>query len=298
MRTPSPTPSEARVLSEKTRICDWKLIYARMRHPRPYMTRRNIWIFVVVVCIIAFFAAFLATQKKIVHALRPFADWMRETPAGWVLPIALMFVLSFPPLFGHEIVAILCGTVYGIWIGFGIVAAGTFLGELGNFYAFRWCCQARGRKFEETRLKYALYAQVVREGGLRVPTIMRFSAIPGHFSTAVFSTCGMSVWMFCASAFLSLPKQLAVVYVGVSEEDSGCEYISERTLRYCSGHALTSLLPDPTLARTPHPHPHPAPAPAPAPAPVLLLPCHSARGQWGAPERATASRPSSSSSRW
>ena len=57
-------------------------------------------------------------------------------------------------------------------------------------------------------------------------------------TTAVFSTCGMSVWMFCASAFLSLPKQLAVVYVGVSEEDSGCEYIltiSERTVRSCCG---------------------------------------------------------------
>lgn len=36
-------------------------------------------------------------------------------------------------LFGHEIVAILCGLVWGLWIGFGIVAAGTFIGEVGNF---------------------------------------------------------------------------------------------------------------------------------------------------------------------
>lgn len=36
-------------------------------------------------------------------------------------------------LFGHEIVAILCGLVWGLWVGFGIVAAGTFLGEVGNF---------------------------------------------------------------------------------------------------------------------------------------------------------------------
>jgi uncharacterized membrane protein YdjX (TVP38/TMEM64 family) len=38
-----------------------------------------------------------------------------------------------PQLFGHEIVAILCGVVWGLWVGFAIVAAGTFLGELGNF---------------------------------------------------------------------------------------------------------------------------------------------------------------------
>lgn len=52
---------------------------------------------------------------------------------GWLIPIGIMFVISFPPLFGHEIVAILCGLVWGLWIGFAIVAAGTLLGEIGNF---------------------------------------------------------------------------------------------------------------------------------------------------------------------
>ena len=39
---------------------------------------------------------------------------------------------------------------------------------------------SRGRKLEEKQIKFALYAQVVREGGLKVPIIMRYSAIPGH----------------------------------------------------------------------------------------------------------------------
>jgi len=38
-----------------------------------------------------------------------------------------------PQLFGHEIVAILCGLVFGLLKGFAIVAAGTLLGEIGNF---------------------------------------------------------------------------------------------------------------------------------------------------------------------
>lgn len=40
-----------------------------------------------------------------------------------------------PPsqLFGHELVAILCGDVWGVWIGFGIVAAGTIVGELVTY---------------------------------------------------------------------------------------------------------------------------------------------------------------------
>ncbi|KAJ8488330.1 hypothetical protein ONZ51_g3637 [Trametes cubensis] len=130
-----------------------------------------------------------------------------------------MFVMSFPPLFGQEIVAILCGDVWGLGIGFGIVAAGTVLGELGNFYAFRWCCTARGKKFERDRLTYALYAQVTREGGLVVPAVMRLSFIPSHFLTAIFSTCGMNVWVFLVAATLSLPKQLATVFIGAAQSD-------------------------------------------------------------------------------
>ncbi|KAJ2965956.1 hypothetical protein NUW54_g13946 [Trametes sanguinea] len=141
-------------------------------------------------------------------------------PYGWTIPIGILFVISFPPLFGHEIVAILCGLVWGLWAGFGIVAAGTFLGEVGNFYAFKYCCAARGEKLEKTKLQYACLARVVREGGFKIALIARLSAIPGHFTTAVFSTCGMSIWTFAIAAILSLPKQFITVYLGVALEQS------------------------------------------------------------------------------
>jgi hypothetical protein len=54
---------------------------------------------------------------------------IRDLPAGFLIPVAILIAISFPPLFGHEIIALLCGVVYGLWIGFAIVAAGTFLGE-------------------------------------------------------------------------------------------------------------------------------------------------------------------------
>ena len=47
--------------------------------------------------------------------------------------MAVLFLTFIVQLFGHEIVAILCGLVWGLWIGFGIVSAGSFLGEVGNF---------------------------------------------------------------------------------------------------------------------------------------------------------------------
>ena len=45
--------------------------------------------------------------------------------------------------------------------------------------------------------------------------IIRLSAIPAHFSTAVFSTCDVKFWHFVVATFFSLPKQLVLVYLGV-----------------------------------------------------------------------------------
>lgn len=127
----------------------------------------------------------------------------------------MLFVLSFPPLFGAEIVCILCGIVWGMWIGFGIVAAGTFAGEIGNYYAFRYCCRARAEKYEKKNLHYACMAYVMRHGGFWICLLARLSAIPGHFTTAIFATCGMKFYIFFSATLLSLPKQGIVVYLGV-----------------------------------------------------------------------------------
>lgn len=61
--------------------------------------------------------------------LTPFSQKVRDLPAGWLIPVVILIVISFPPLFGHELVALLCGVIYGLWEGFLVVAAGTFLGE-------------------------------------------------------------------------------------------------------------------------------------------------------------------------
>ncbi|KAJ7629500.1 Fungalysin metallopeptidase-domain-containing protein [Mycena polygramma] len=184
-RTPSPTPSEAQALSEG--LFSWK-----------QLSNWRFWI-----------------RKEWTSA------WPLVLKYGYLVPIGILFVISFPPLFGHEIVAILCGLVWGLWIGFAIVCAGTFIGEVGNFYAFKWCCRARGEKMERTQIPYACLARCVRDGGFKIALIARFSAIPGHFTTAVFSTCGMNIFVFSIAAILSLPKQFITVYLGVILESSG-----------------------------------------------------------------------------
>ncbi|KAI0750319.1 hypothetical protein C8Q80DRAFT_684273 [Daedaleopsis nitida] len=150
----------------------------------------------------------------------PAFEWLRKTPGAWLIPIGIMIVLSCPPLFGHELVAVLCGDIWGVWIGFGIVAAGTIFGELFTYYVFRFGCRGRGEKTEKKNLKYALICEVIREGGLPMAVIVRYSTIPPHLTTAIFATAGMHVTTFLMAAFLALPKQLAIVYVGVADGNS------------------------------------------------------------------------------
>jgi len=159
-------------------------------------------------------------HTQIVTWLTPAAVWLHGLTAGWLVPIAILFIISFPPLFGHEIVAILCGLVWGLGVGFAIVSAGTLLGEIGNFYAFKYCCRARGEKLEKTKITYACLAKVVRDGGFKIALIARLSAIPGHFTTAIFSTCGMNIFVFILAALLSMPKQFITVYLGVILRES------------------------------------------------------------------------------
>ncbi|TFY50260.1 hypothetical protein EVJ58_g11121, partial [Rhodofomes roseus] len=238
-RTPSPTPSEAEELT-KTSLFDWKAMSSwRYWIRKEWACACSFSLFVLggagvlcwvlsivagyyVIFTIALVATILFTvyHTQIVKWLQPAANWMHGLKFGWLIPIAILFVISFPPLFGHEIVAIICGLVWGLGIGFAIVCAGTFIGEIGNFYAFKYCCAARGHKLEQTDLRYACLARVVRQGGIKIALIARLSAIPGHFTTAVFSACGMSIWTFIVAAILSLPKQFITVYLGVALEQS------------------------------------------------------------------------------
>ncbi|KAK8858887.1 hypothetical protein IAR55_003118 [Kwoniella newhampshirensis] len=184
-------------------------------------------ILVVLVCLMSLY------HDDIVNWLTPVANWMKALPGGWAIPIAIFFVISFPPLFGHEILAILVGAVWGLWVGFGITAAGTFIGEVGNFYAFKYCLRSRAEKYEKNNVNYACMAHVVREGGFFIIFVARLSAIPGHFTTAVFATCGMNIWIFMIACILTMPKQLIVVYLGVlfeNKDKSSKDKIISRTV--------------------------------------------------------------------
>jgi hypothetical protein len=141
---------------------------------------------------------YVVYHHQIVIALHPFVQSMRNlkvngVEVGWLIPVGVLFIISFPPLFGHEvskisysllplffssktklidpspkIVIILCGLVWGLWLGFAIVSLGTLLGELANYWTFKYLCSHRAAKLEKKDVNYACMCVVIREGGFWV----------------------------------------------------------------------------------------------------------------------------------
>lgn len=149
------------------------------------------------------------------QALRPFSVKIKDIPGGFIIPVIILIVISFPPLFGHEIVGILVGAVWGLWIGFAIVAAGTFIGEstfpirplwrccglddfrliflVGTWYAFKYAFRRKAIKLEKTNLNYGALARLTRDGGFWVRNsrlcengLQMFTIILDHPSHSIF----------------------------------------------------------------------------------------------------------------
>nr|XP_031864335.1 uncharacterized protein CI109_000248 [Kwoniella shandongensis]KAA5531407.1 hypothetical protein CI109_000248 [Kwoniella shandongensis] len=168
--------------------------------------------FVLIVVVVALMAFF---HHSIINWLSPFVRRLQTINAGFCIPAAILFVLSFPPLFGNEIVMVLVGLVWGLGKGFAIVAVGIGFGEFAVFLMFKYLCHARAERMTRKSLNYACLSEAVREGGFLMAWVVRLSVIPTHYTTAILAVCGLKTWQFVLALILSLPKQLISVYVGV-----------------------------------------------------------------------------------
>ena len=97
-----------------------------------------------------------------------------------------------------------CGIVWGAGVGFGIVAAGTVLGEIAVFLyvvlynalsfkltfdsVFRLACGKRSDQFEKESLQWGVLAHIVRDGGVTMVLMARLSLLPPHCTCSCLRT--------------------------------------------------------------------------------------------------------------
>lgn len=126
------------------------------------LTARTEW-YILLVIVIVVTVLLSSNHSRIANFLKPVGEKIRSWPGGWaspfnsrsvhpltpivqLIPIVILIILSFPPLVGHEVVGIVIGMLWGLNIGFWILAAGTFLGELATWFVFRSLCTKRADK--------------------------------------------------------------------------------------------------------------------------------------------------------
>ncbi|KPV77609.1 uncharacterized protein RHOBADRAFT_51442 [Rhodotorula graminis WP1] len=179
------------------------------------IVRRKYWVWWLVGAIVTAAVVLLSIYRDtIIEKFEPHKQDIRDLPASWVIPIAVLVILSVPPLAGHEAVIMVIGLIWGVWLGFAITCAGTYLGEALCFVGFKYFFQRKANEIETKSIWYACIARLMRHGGLGIIIIIRFSAVPGHVVTAIQSTVGMSFWVYSLAIIVTLPKQLAIVYLG------------------------------------------------------------------------------------
>ena len=77
--------------------------------------KRLYWMIPLAIVGVALVILFEVYKDDFLRWARPLEDWLRERQDwSWIIPVAILFILSFPPLFGHEIVQLIVGLVYPI----------------------------------------------------------------------------------------------------------------------------------------------------------------------------------------
>ncbi|TNY17948.1 hypothetical protein DMC30DRAFT_331793, partial [Rhodotorula diobovata] len=133
---------------------------------------------------------------------------------SWVVPVAVLVAVEFPPLGGHSVAAIATGAIWGLKLGLPIVFAGTLLGEMLCFAAFSTFLRAKAERIEAGKPLYACIARSVRIAGLLDTICLRLSALPGRVVTAVAATIGVPFLVYFVALVVALPKEAVFVYAG------------------------------------------------------------------------------------
>lgn len=89
-----------------------------------------------------------------------------DLPVSWLIPVAILIVISFPPLGGQELIIMVVGLIWGVWWGFAIVNAGTFIGEVLCFWGFKYLFTRKAAEIEQKSIFYACIARLMRDGGI------------------------------------------------------------------------------------------------------------------------------------
>lgn len=167
--------------------------------------------------------ALAVLSQHLQRNLHPLATRMESSAWSWAVLSLLIALVSVPPLFGHELLGVVAGYVYGQRIGFLILTLSSLAGESGVYFAFRRFLRGRIHAFRvKYRANYGIFVGVVEDGGLTMLFLIRMSVIPPHFSTPLFAGLESITWTrwMLANVLASPVRMFPPVFIGSLLRDS------------------------------------------------------------------------------
>jgi len=183
--------------------------------------KRLYWIIPLLILAIVLVVLFEVYKSDFERWVQPLANWLKDRESwSWVIPVVILIALSFPPLFGHEIVQIVVGLTYPLGVAIGIACAGAILGEAACFIVFKYGFSGWVKKRIATKIKWAAVARVAQQAGFRGVLVIRYSIVPPHLANPLFSCTGMKFWLYMITVIISLPKSIVFVVLGTGTGSS------------------------------------------------------------------------------
>ncbi|KAJ5050811.1 uncharacterized protein L3040_002680 [Drepanopeziza brunnea f. sp. 'multigermtubi'] len=177
--------------------------------------KRLYWIVPLCIITIVFAVLFEIYKDDFERWMQPVSDWLEARESwSWTIPTAILVILSFPPLFGHEIVQLIVGLAYPLGVALGVACAGGVIGEAACFVVFKYLFTGWVEKKIAQKVNWAATARVTQEAGFRGVLVIRYSIVPPHIANPLFACTGMKFWLYMATVILSLPKSMVFVALG------------------------------------------------------------------------------------
>lgn len=177
--------------------------------------KRLFWIVPLCILAVVLVVLFEVYKTDFERWLQPLANWLSARDSwSWTIPVGILVILSFPPLFGHEIVQLLVGIAYPFGVALAIAIAGAILGEAACFVVFKYMFSGYVERKIADKVNWAATARVAQTAGFRGVLVIRYSIVPPHLANPLFACTGMKFWLYMTTVILSLPKSLVFVALG------------------------------------------------------------------------------------
>ncbi|ODV91308.1 hypothetical protein CANCADRAFT_19451, partial [Tortispora caseinolytica NRRL Y-17796] len=138
------------------------------------------------------------------------------------LMIAILMVVSCPPVLGYATSCTLCGVVYGVFKGWFVAAIGSIIGAAVTFLLYRFLLRDFAERLLQSNKKFKAFNRTLEYDGLFLLFLIRLCPLPFSVSNAALSAISsVSFKNFILASIMASPKIFSYTFSGAELEAIG-----------------------------------------------------------------------------